>query len=314
MISRLVSLVLLLAVASASGAAALHRAGGPTPVVLWHGMGDTCCNNSTMGAIVRIIEDELPGVYVHSVKVGSTEAADRNAGFFGNLNSHIDSVCAELAAVPELQGGANLMGFSQGGLFLRALVQRCPTLRAQTLVTFGSPHSGVARVPECPSESDFMCNWMRRLASRGVYSWYVRDHVVQAQYFKDPERLDQYLQYNVFLPDINADAPARNSEYRERVAALDKVVLVRFSNDTMIYPAASAWFGFVDASGRDVPLQDTDLYREDWLGLRELDEGSRLHLVSVEGGHMEIGDELLRDIVTEHFGARSGTSRFRVQS
>jgi palmitoyl-protein thioesterase len=24
---------------------------GPTPVVLWHGMGDSCCNPSSMGSI-----------------------------------------------------------------------------------------------------------------------------------------------------------------------------------------------------------------------------------------------------------------------
>ncbi|KAJ2765589.1 hypothetical protein IWQ56_004037 [Coemansia nantahalensis] len=267
-----------------------------------------------MGTIARIIEDELPGVYVHSVRVGSTEVADRSAGFFGNINSQIDQVCAELADVPELRHGANLMGFSQGGLFLRALVQRCPTLRARTLVTFGSPHGGVAQIPKCASEGDFLCSWMRRLASRGAYSWYVRDHVVQAQYFKDPERLDQYLQYNVFLPDINGETLERNREYRDRIAALDKVVLVRFSDDTIIYPASSPWFGFVDANGDNIPLQGTDMYREDWLGLRELDEESRLLFVTVEGRHMEIGGKVLRDIVSEHLGARSGSSRFQVQS
>ncbi|KAJ1725871.1 hypothetical protein LPJ61_005597 [Coemansia biformis] len=266
-----------------------------------------------MGAITRIIQDEVPGIYVHSVKLGNTAAADRNAGFFGNLNDHVDEVCGELGSVAELQRGVNLMGFSQGGLFLRALVQRCPTLKARTLVTFGSPHGGVARIPECPSEGDFLCTWMRRLASRGVYSWYIRDHVVQAQYFKDPERLDQYLQYNVFLPDINGDTDKRNEAYRDRILALDKMVLVRFSNDTMIYPASSTWFGFVDADGDEVPLESTDLYREDWLGLRELAEDSRLQFVTIDGKHMEIGEELLRSIVSEHFGTSGRAPALRVQ-
>ncbi|KAJ2364635.1 hypothetical protein H4S01_003679, partial [Coemansia sp. RSA 2610] len=286
---------------------------GPLPVVVWHGMGDTCCNNQTMGAVARLIQEELPGAYVHSVKLGASESADRNAGFFGNLNDQIDRVCTELSGISELQHGVNLMGFSQGGLFLRALVQRCPQLRAKTLVTFGSPHSGVARIPKCPQENDTLCNWMRRLASRGVYSWYIRDHVVQAQYFKDPERLDDYLEHNIFLPDVNMELLPRKEDYRERICALDKLVLVRFANEDMIYPELSSWFGFLDADGNRVALENSTMYQEDWLGLRELDKSSRLEFVTVEGKHMEISDQALRGIVAEYFTVAVNSPLFREQ-
>ena len=29
----------------------------PTPVVIWHGMGDSCCNPASMGRIKQVIED-----------------------------------------------------------------------------------------------------------------------------------------------------------------------------------------------------------------------------------------------------------------
>ncbi|KAJ2816613.1 hypothetical protein IWW50_006439 [Coemansia erecta] len=279
-------------------------------------MGDTCCDNQTMGAISRLIEEELPGAFVHSVKLGTSESTDRNSGFFGNLNDQIAAVCSELSQMRELQRGVNLMGFSQGGLFLRALVQRCPQLRPRTLVTFGSPHSGVARIPECPGEGDVLCNWMRRLAARGVYSWYVRDHVIQAQYFKDPGRMDEYVERNIFLPDINGDAEPHSGSgvYRERLLALDRMVLVRFSGDDMIYPELSSWFGFVDEGGKGVPLENTTMYQDDWLGLRELDESGRLEFVAIEGRHMEISDQTLRSMVSKHFGGRASESLLRVQS
>ncbi|KAJ2805486.1 hypothetical protein H4R20_002073 [Coemansia guatemalensis] len=307
---RILTLLPLLLLGAPSEATKL---GSPTPVILWHGMGDTCCDNSTMGGIVSLIEDEIPGVFVHSVQLGDTESADRNAGFFGNLNSQIDKVCAELKAIPQLQHGANLMGFSQGGLFLRALVQRCPAINAKSLVTFGSPHSGVAEIPKCPNEGDMLCGWMRQLASRGVYSWYIRDHVVQAQYFKDPKRLDQYLRNNIFLPDINGDLDERNTNYRNRITALEKLVLVRFSEDNMIYPSLSSWFGFIDDEGSEIPLRNTTMYRDDWLGLRELDEDSRLEFVTMDGKHMEIGKEALRRIVAKHFAGSIRGPVFRVQ-
>ena len=39
------------------------------PVVLWHGMGDTCCYPFSMGAVKKEIEKALPGIYVYSVYV-----------------------------------------------------------------------------------------------------------------------------------------------------------------------------------------------------------------------------------------------------
>ncbi|KAJ2681083.1 hypothetical protein GGI25_000037 [Coemansia spiralis] len=281
----------------------------PTPVVIWHGMGDTCCDNNTMGWVASVIKSELPGAYVHSIRLASSESADRNAGFFGNLNTQINRVCNDLAEIEELKNGVNMMGFSQGGLFLRALIQRCPAIQAKTLVTYGSPHSGVSKIPECGSESDFMCNWMRQLASRGVYSWYIRDHVIQAQYFKDPVRIDQYLQYNIFLPDINGDLAETNKDYKERILALENMVLIRFDEDNLISPSTSSWFGFIDADGNEVPLRNTTLYSEDRLGLQELDKSGRLTFVSVEGKHMRIDEEILREMVSKYFVSSPSSSQ-----
>ena len=39
------------------------------PTVLWHGMGDTCCFPFSMGHIKRLIEKQLPGIYVYSIMV-----------------------------------------------------------------------------------------------------------------------------------------------------------------------------------------------------------------------------------------------------
>eukprot|EP00961_Rhodomonas_salina_P155395 2092624-Rhodomonas_salina.2 len=36
----------------------------PTPVVLWHGMGDTCCMPFSMGAVKKKLEEKINGVYV----------------------------------------------------------------------------------------------------------------------------------------------------------------------------------------------------------------------------------------------------------
>jgi palmitoyl-protein thioesterase len=75
---------------------------------------------------------------------------------------------------------------------------------------------------------------------RGAYSYYVRDHVIQAQYFKDPFQLDSYYKHNIFLPYINNELPAINQTYSKSLKKLNKFILVKFSKDSMIVPRESA--------------------------------------------------------------------------
>ena len=60
---NMLALPLVLVVASVS------LAQGHLPVVIWHGMGDNCCHDFSMGYIKQVIEDNLPGVYVRSLMV-----------------------------------------------------------------------------------------------------------------------------------------------------------------------------------------------------------------------------------------------------
>jgi len=55
------SLVFLFALVGAIQAGTVYR-----PVVIWHGMGDTCCYSFSMGMIKNELEKKLPGVYVYS--------------------------------------------------------------------------------------------------------------------------------------------------------------------------------------------------------------------------------------------------------
>ncbi len=48
---------------------ALNR---PVPVVIWHGMGDSCCNPNTIGQFKRLIEENIKNVYVYSIQIGNT--------------------------------------------------------------------------------------------------------------------------------------------------------------------------------------------------------------------------------------------------
>eukprot|EP01111_Echinosteliopsis_oligospora_P001180 TRINITY_DN1165_c0_g1_i2.p1 TRINITY_DN1165_c0_g1~~TRINITY_DN1165_c0_g1_i2.p1 ORF type:complete len:102 (-),score=32.08 TRINITY_DN1165_c0_g1_i2:50-355(-) len=83
------------------------------PTVLWHGMGDSCCYPFSMGRLQKLIESELPGVYVYSIEIGNNEEEDQLNSFFKNVNEQVDDVCQKLKADPQLSSGFNAMGFSQ---------------------------------------------------------------------------------------------------------------------------------------------------------------------------------------------------------
>jgi palmitoyl-protein thioesterase len=115
---------------------------------------------------------------------------------------------------------------------MRAYVQKCNDPPVKTLMTFGSPHSGVADIPNCqhmesPSAS---CTLMRSIVRNGVYWGWIQNSVVQAQYFRRWQDLDSYYSGNIFLPDLNQEGPFEksNPEYVEQLAKLEKLVLVRY--------------------------------------------------------------------------------------
>ena len=78
-----------------------------------------------------------------------------------------------------------------------------------------------------------------------VYSDFAQTHIVQAQYFKDPHRLDEYTRKSGFLADINNEQmltvpQERKSSYAENLSSLSNLVLFMFEGDTQVVPKESS--------------------------------------------------------------------------
>ncbi|XP_005098447.1 palmitoyl-protein thioesterase 1 [Aplysia californica] len=265
----------------------------PTPVVIWHGMGDSCCNPLSMGSIKRMIEEKVGGgIYVRSLEIGSNIIEDTENGFLLNVNKQIDMVCSKLQKDPKLQQGYNAMGFSQGGQFLRAIAQKCPNPPMLNLVSFGGQHQGVYGFPRCPGENQTMCDYVRKLLNLGAYISWIQDNLVQAEYWHDPLNEAEYRAKSVFLADINQEK-AFNATYKANLMKLKNLVLVKFSEDTMVDPKESEWFGFyVEGQAKAVyNMTQSKLYQQDLLGLKELNESGRLALLESPTDHLQFTEE-----------------------
>jgi len=89
----------------------------PTPLVIWHGMGDSCCNPLSMGSIKSFVEKKVSGIYVRSLMIGPNVVADTENGFFMNVNKQVEEVCAKLKNDTKLQNGYHDGIFSRWSVF-----------------------------------------------------------------------------------------------------------------------------------------------------------------------------------------------------
>ncbi|XP_018015830.1 palmitoyl-protein thioesterase 1 isoform X2 [Hyalella azteca] len=245
-----------------------------------------------MGRIKNLIQEQHNGTYVVSIMIGNSIIADEESSFLGNANDQVAFVCEKLQADPELSGGYHAIGFSQGGQFLRAVAQRCPSPPMVNFATLGSQHQGVFGFPTCDNFTEPFCEDLRLVLSQGAYLPGLQNHVIQAQYWHDPLDEAGYRQGNIFLPDINQENTI-NESYKQNLLALENLILVLFLQDITVIPRESSWFGFYKP-GQDIELQtlqESVLYTEDRLGLKALDEAGKLHFLTSDGGHMHYTDE-----------------------
>lgn len=212
-------------------------------------------------------------------------------------------MCTDIATHPVLSKAPaiNAIGFSQGGQFLRAYVQRCNSPPVANLVTFGSQHNGIADFQRCES-NDWLCQGAQTLLRGNTWSDFVQSRLVPAQYFRDAEQIDVYLKGSNFLADVNNERQVKNTAYKENMKKLQRFAMYVFSKDTTVVPKESGWFSEVNATtGVETKLQKRAMYKEDWLGLRWLDEKGKLEFKAVDGPHMHLTDEVLIEAFKTYF-------------
>ncbi|XP_047026602.1 palmitoyl-protein thioesterase 1 [Helicoverpa zea] len=278
--------------------------GTPTPIVMWHGMGDTCCLSFSLGGIKVFLEKNIPGVYVNSLKVGNSSIEDLENGYFMNPNKQVEYVCGLLAADPQLKDGFNAIGFSQGSQFLRAVVQRCGHLlpKIKNLISLGGQHQGVYGLPHCGALMHPTCDYIRQLLNYAAYENWVQNALVQATYWHDPLDDEAYIHKSIFLSDINNEIMA-NKTYIQNLNNLDHLVLVKFDNDTIVQPRETEWFGYYEPgqSKKLLPLRETKIYTEDRLGLKKMDKEGKLILLSTVGDHLRFSDTWFIDNILKPY-------------
>ncbi|KAJ5749331.1 uncharacterized protein N7511_011027 [Penicillium nucicola] len=272
------------------------------PLVIWHGLGDDF-ERDGLKEVAELAESTNPGTYVYLIRLAEDGSGDRQATFYGNVTEQIAYVCEQLAADPILRTAPaiNALGFSQGGQFLRGYIERCNSPPVHNLVTFGSQHNGISEFQSCKL-GDWLCSGAEALLRSGRWTSFAQSRVVPAQYFRDPTDMEQYLEYSNFLADINNERGFKNQDYKKNLMSLNRFAMFMFEEDTVVVPKESSFFAEVNGTtGEVTPLNQRPIYKEDWLGLKALDEEGKLDFKTSPGQHMRLSEKVLKKTFEEYF-------------
>jgi len=264
------------------------------PVVLMHGL---LADSGVMDDAKSWIEQDFPGIYVKNMDIGD----GRLDSMFMQMNKQVENFAFQVQTDPKLKYGFNLIGHSQGGLIARAYIERYNNPKVHNFISWAGPHGGQYGVPEVNTWcSDSTCPWLAdlmSLISEGAWTeTWMQDNFSFSTYWKDPFEYGEYLNVSSFLADINNEKPQKNSTYKQNIMSLNTILLVYSTAEDTVIPSTSPTFAFYKI-GQDtevIPLQNTDQYIQDWLGLQTLDKNKKLLIQSVPCGHHDIPHALCK--------------------
>ncbi|XP_052867062.1 lysosomal thioesterase PPT2 homolog [Anopheles cruzii] len=244
------------------------------PVFIYHGI---LTGAPSMEHLVARIQQLHPDTVVYNFeRFGGWSSLENAWHQVLEANSNLQAVCA---LHPD---GINMIGYSQGGLLGRAVLQTYPNHCVRTFISLSSPQGG-------QFGDDFLHLIFPSLVAKTAYQLfytYVGQHTSVANYWNDPHHQDLFEEYSIFLPYVNNRLLSANStQFRDTLLRLERLVLIGGPDDGVITPWQSSHFSFYNESYDVVPLQETTLYTEDLIGLKTLHDDGRLDVIERPGVH-----------------------------
>jgi palmitoyl-protein thioesterase len=208
---------------------------------------------------------------VYNMEIGNGE----KTSMYTSLSDQLDELCVSIYTLPELRKGFDFIGISQGGLLARGYVERCNSYPVRNLITLVAPHGGVF--------------WPNTKNSGLMYNDFFQNHLSVASYWRNPTMIETYLTCCAYLPVINNEiwCQLESPTHRQNIRNLSNFVMIWSPMDTVVDPPESGKFSFFDEDFKVIPLEETDLYKNDLLGLKYLNKKGGLHTFETNCSHVD---------------------------
>jgi len=273
------------------------------PSVLTHGMGDACSNPGFRQLTSLVATRTRSHAFCFSD--GRDPMSDTIGGFAKPMQVQVDEFAKYVRSKPELAGGFNAIGLSQGNLIIRGYIAQSNDPPVQNYISIHGPHAGVSSVPQCnptpgSSLTADVCLKVDNLVGALVYTAAVQNGLAQANFVRFPNRLDDYLAHCHFLPGL-LDKAAEKPAVRKNFASLNRLALVMAEFDTMLEPKETAQFGHHEAGGWDKVVLGVDSPFYEATGLKDLDAKGKVTRASTAGNHLQFSQAELNGWIDRIF-------------
>jgi len=255
------------------------------PIVVLHGIASSAKNMQVLSEWLKETFDRD----VFNIEIGNGELNS----VYMPLDQQLTILCNTIYNIRELSYGFDFIGMSQGGLLARGYLEDCNVFPVRNLINLASPNGGVIEE-----------------TSLDMYSKFYQQHFSLSGYWRDPLRLEEYLNRCSYLPYLNNEKKHEfSSQYKARILSLKNYIVIWSPFDDVLNPPESAKFSFYDDEYNIIPLRETALYKDDSLGLRRLDEENRFHIYETNCTHVQNRDPVcftqLYDIFSRYFFKKS---------
>ena len=160
-----------------------------------------------------------------------------------------------------------------------------------------------APVLNVPTLQYASCRQLGSALGRIAYAAPIQEHLIQANYYRDPTHLEEYAAGDLGLCALNAECAEKTMNAPPLPQTLESLTLVIALGDTVVEPSISEQFGYYVAGNNTerVEMRNAPWYSEDWFGLRALDEAGKVAFNSTPGEHVEVSVQQLVDFVLWHW-------------
>ncbi|KAF7392499.1 hypothetical protein HZH68_009247 [Vespula germanica] len=239
-------------------------------VVVIHGV---LTGSDSMELISNRIEEMHPGSQVYNtIRYAGWESLQPMWRQVEEIGMDVISIGA---AFPE---GIHLIGYSQGGLLARAILQRFPEHNVRNFISLSSPQAG-------QYGTRFLHLFFPNLVCETAYELFyskVGQLTSVGNYWNDPHHQELYFKYSKFLPYVNNEK-TNKTIFKSGLAKLNRMILIGGPDDGVITPWQSSQFGYYDKNETVLELRDRSIYQDDLIGLKILDKQGKLDIITVPG-------------------------------
>ncbi|CAH1984567.1 unnamed protein product [Acanthoscelides obtectus] len=198
---------------------------GYKPVILLHGI---MTGFESLELIKTRIEQKHPGTIVYNIeRFGGWSSLDNMWYQVAQLSENLKNITDNH---PE---GVNFLGYSQGALLGRTLLQANPDHNIHRYISLSGPQAG-------QYGTQFLHFYFPGLALKTAFELFysrVGQHTSVGNYWNDPYHHSLYLNYSQYLPYVNNEIiGTKSEEFKNALTKLDMLVLIGGPDDNVITP------------------------------------------------------------------------------